>query len=157
MDSIECMVKTLRKMGEDNIPVMIYYAEDMSKIQDNMWSVDVMCDHVNNACGNMAWTWTVISEAEDEAYREEFNDHAPPAEYEIIVDEAFSDDVVCKAIQCWLSSNGLDRYDFDIVMIDFKDAAPYSGYVRNLMERDLDEELSDAVPLDDINDYVDSD
>ena len=149
MDSIECMVKTLRKMGEDNIPVMIYYAEDMSKIQNNMWSVDVMCDHVNNACGNMAWTWTVISKNEDDEYRAEYNDDGPIADYEIIVDEPFSDDVVCQAIQTWLSENGLGKYDFDIEMIYFKNAAPYSGYVRELMNRDIDEELKNAVSFED--------
>ncbi len=154
MDSIECMVKTLEKMGKDNVPVLIYYAEDMSDIKDNMWSVDVTCDYVNNSCRSMAWTWTVVSKEEDKAYREEFDDHLPLAEYEILVDEPFSDEVICQAIKCWLSDNGLGNYDFDIVMIDLKDAAPYSGYIRELTERDIDEELSAAVPLDD---YVDSD
>ena len=144
-------------MGRNNIPVDIYYAEDMSKIQNNMWSVDVMCDYVNNACRSMAWTWTVISKPEDEEYRKEFDDDGPIADYEIIVDEPFSDDVVCRAIQTWLSENGLDKYDFDIEMIYFKNAAPYSGYVRNLVERDLDDEIKNAVPLEDIEIYVDSD
>lgn len=157
MDSIECMIRTLEKMGRDSIPIIIYYAEDMSDIKDNMWSVDVMCDHVNNSCGSMAWTWTVISKEEDEAYREEFDDHLPLAEYEIVVDEPFSDNVLCRAIQCWLSDNGLGRYDFNIIMVKLEDAAPYSGYIKNLMERDIEEELANAIPLDDINDYVDSD
>ena len=145
MDQTLCMIKELKKMEQKEI--FIYYAEDMTHITNNMWSVDVMCDHLNNACKPMSWTWTVTSVEENRAYQKEYKDNTPPPDYEIIVDEPFSDDVVCKAIHIWLSENGLDECNFNVVMIDLKDAAPYSGYIKYLMNRDLDAELATAEPL----------
>ena len=148
MSEIQCMIKELEKMAQEGIKeIFIYYAEDMTHITNNMWSLDVMCNRINNACGPMSWTWTVISVEEEKAYHEEYDDDTLPADYDIIVDESFSDDVVCKAIQTWLSDNGLGNYGFNVVMIDLKDATPYSGYVKSLMNRDLDEEIRNAEPL----------
>ena len=149
MNITECMIKELQKMEQEGDKTLhIYYAEDMSNPTE-MWSVDVMCDRINNAC-KMSWAWTVISAAEEEAYRKEFNDDSPAEDYEIIVyGENFSDSVICGAIQTWLLHFGFDN-KFDVVMIKLEDAAPYSGYVKDLMERDLDEELKNAVPLNEL-------
>ena len=148
MDTTECMIKALEEMGKRNIPVMIYYAEDMSEVTD-AWSVDVLCDHINNACRSMAWTWTVISKKEDDEYRAEFDDDDPIADYEIVVDASFSNNVVCQAVQTWICENGLDKYDFNIIMVSLEDAAPYSGYVRDLMDHDLEEDLENTVSFED--------
>ena len=152
MNPTQCMIKELEKMARECAKeIFIYYAEDMSKIEDNIWSVDVMCDRLNNACGPMAWTWTIMSAEEDKAYRKEFEDDSPLEDYEIVVhDQEFSDEVVCHAIQTWLIVNDLDHLGFNVKIIKFEDAAPYSGYVKSLMERDIEEELKNAVPLENI-------
>ena len=151
MNPTQCMIKELEEMArEDTKEIFIYYAEDMSKITDNMWCVDVMCDRLNIKC-KMSWSWTIMSAEENRVYREEFDDDSPLDDYEIVVhDEEFSDDVVCRAIQTWLITNGIDHLGFDVKMIKFEDAAPYSGYVKDLMERDIEEELKNAVPLENI-------
>jgi hypothetical protein len=141
------MVEELKKMAEDGIKdIEIYYAEDMTHVTDK-WSVDVMQNRINDAC-KLSWVWTVISTEEDKAYHEEYDDNSPPADYDIITDEPFSHAVVCDAIQEWLHKNGLGNYGFNVVMIDLKDGAPYSGYVKSLMNRDLDAELETAEPLE---------
>ena len=122
----------------------------MSKITDNMWCIDVMCNRLNTKC-KMSWSWTIMSAEEDRAYREEFEDDSPLDDYEIVVhDEDFSDDAVCVAIESWFVANDLDHLGFNVKMIKFEDAAPYSGYVKDLMERDIEEELKNAVPLENI-------
>jgi hypothetical protein len=144
---IDCMIKEIKKMYEEGVTdIEIYYAEDMTKNVTDKWSVDVMQNRINTNC-KLAWSWSVISTEEDKAYHEEYDDNSPPADYDIIVDKPFSDDIVCEAIQTWLYRNGLSNCDFNVVMIDLKAAAPYSGYVKSLMNRDLDAELETAEPL----------
>ena len=141
------MIKELKNMAKEGITdIEIYYAEDMTDNVTDKWSVDVMQNRINTNC-KLAWSFSVISEEEDKAYHEEYDDNTPPADYDIIVNEPFSDQVVCDAIQTWLSKNGLGDYGFNVVMIDLKDAAPYSGYIKSLMNRDLDAELTTAEPL----------
>lgn len=151
MNPTQCMIKELEKMAREGTKeIFIYYAEDMSKITDNMWCIDVMCNRLNTKC-KMSWTWTIMSTEENRAYREEFDDDTPLDDYEIVVhDEDFSDATVCVAIESWLVANDLDHLGFNVKMIKFEDAAPYSGYVKDLMERDIEEELKNAVPLEDI-------
>ncbi len=144
---VNCMIRELRKMGEDGtVNVEIYYAEDMTNIGAE-WSLDVMQNRINNAC-KLSWCWTVISLAEDLAYRKESSDDTPPAEYEIIIDAPFSHGVICEAIQSWLADNGLADYNFNVKMIDLKDAAPYSGYIKSLMNRDIDAEIEQSIELE---------
>ena len=144
---IDCMIKEIKKMYEEGVTdIEIYYAEDMTINVTDKWSVDVMQNRISDAC-KLSWVWTIISTEEDKAYHEEYNDDSQPADYDIIVDKPFSDDVVCEAIQTWLYRNGLSNCDFNVVMIDLKDAAPYSGYVKSLMNRDLDVDLETAEPL----------
>lgn len=147
----QCIIKELQKMAREGVKTIeIYYAEDMTN-STHEWSVDVMNDRLNNACGPMAWTWTIMSAEEDKTYRKEFEDDSPLEDYEIVVhDQEFSDEVVCHAIQTWLIVNDLDHLGFNAKIIKFEDAAPYSGYVKSLMECDIEEELKNAVPLENI-------
>lgn len=151
MNSEQCMIEALKAMGRAGITTLeIYYAEIIK--DPKIWSVDVMNNTLNDVC-EMAWTWTVMSAEEDRAYREEFEDDSPLDDYEIVVhDEDFSDATVCRAIESWLVVNDLDHLGFNVKMIKFEDAVPYSGYVKDLMERDIEEELKNAVPLEDIMD-----
>lgn len=143
---IDCMIKELKNMAKEGITdIEIYYAEDMTDNVTDKWSVDVMQNRVSDVC-SLSWVWTVLSTEEDKAYHEEYDDITLPADYDIIVDQPFSDQVVCDAIQTWLLKNVGD-YVFNVVMIDLKDAAPYSGYVKSLMNRDLDAELTTTEPL----------
>lgn len=143
---IDCMIKEIKKIAEEGITdIEIYYAELMEDVTDK-WSVDVMQNRISDAC-HLSWVWTVLSTEEDKAYHEEYDDNDPPADYDIIVDKPFSDDAVCEAIQIWLYKNGLGDYGLNVIMIKLEDAAPYSGYVKSLMNRDLDAELETAEPL----------
>ena len=146
MNTPHCMIKTCKQMEYENIPLEIYYAEDMTEqgIRPT-WSIDVMNNMVNDIC-HTAWSWTLISKTEDDEYCEEFDDDSLPEDYEIIVDELFSDEVVCDGIRTWLTENGI--YNLKVVMIDFEAATPYSGYVKDLMSRNLDEEIKNAIPLE---------
>lgn len=147
MTETDCMIKELKKMAEEGIThIEIYYAEDMEDIGTE-WSIDVMQNRINDNC-RLSWCWTIISLAEDLAYRDTSGDDSPPAEYEIIIDEPFSTDIVCEVIQAWLCENGLGEYNFIVDIIDLKAATPYSGYLKSLMNRDIDSEIQDTVELE---------
>ena len=149
--TLNCMIrelKKLRKSGEKTLE--IYYAEDMSKIDDpRLFSVDVMNNYLNSSCA-MAWSWTVISSAENEIYQKEFDD-VGLADYEIVIDEDFSDEVVCNAIKSWLIINGLEDLKFDVKIIEFEDVKEFSGYIAELNEMDLDKVIAEAVPLTELD------
>ena len=139
----DCMLAELQLMVDCGITELgIYYAEI---IEDNIyWSVDVMQDHLNNACETW-WTWTVTSLLEDIEYRKEYNDTDDVSDYEIIVDAKFSDDVLCKAIEGWLAKNGITG--LTAKMMDLEDVEG-SGYVKDLMEMDIDQSLDKVKPFD---------
>lgn len=144
---VDCMIQELRKMGEEGIVnIEIYYAEDMTNIGPK-WSIDVMQNRINNAC-KLSWCWTVISLDEDTAYRTESEDDSPLEEYEIVIDEPFSNDILCEAIYIWLHDVGLDDYNFNIEIVDLKSGAPYSGYLKSLMNRDIDAEIAQSIELE---------
>jgi len=140
------MIKQLKELKKSGVKELeIYYAEIID--DPKIWSVDVMNDYLNNNCA-MAWTWTVLSSAENEINKTESPD-CLLADYEIVVyDKNFSDDVVCEAINSWLIEHGLENLRFKIKMIQLESAEPYSGYVKNLYEMDLDDAIENAVPLE---------
>ena len=142
MDTTECMIKILKELQQKNLPLEIYYAEEMIP-GEIKWSVDILNNSVCELC-RTAWFLTIISKAEDIACREEF-EYTAMADYEIIIDEPFSDAVACKGVEIWLEDNNIK---LDIVMIDFISAAPYSGYIKGLMDRDFDDEIKNAVPIE---------
>lgn len=146
MDPTQCMTETLQKMVHDGIKTIeIYYCEI---IEDKVyWSVDIMNNIINDKCKTQ-WTWSIISKAEDDEYREEYNDDADLDDYEVVVDQKFSDIVVCNAVQSWLLKN--DIHGLEVKMIDYIDGVPYSGYIKDLMERDLDEEMVNSIPLEEL-------
>jgi len=140
------MLKELQLMVDCGITELeIYYGEIIE--DEEYWSIDVMQDYINNAC-NTSWTWTVMSILEDEEYRKEYNDNDQLSDYEIVVDAKFSDDVVCEAIAAWLTRHGITG--LTPKMMDLEDVEG-SGYIRDLMEMDMDELLAEAKPFD-IND-----
>lgn len=128
---MECVITALENMERNDIKMIdIYYAEDVEKDSEN-WSVDVMNDELNNLC-DMNWTWTVMSLNEFKFTLRESNDLIYVCNsFEIIVDEKFSEDVVCKAINTWLESNEIN---IKTKMIDIKDVEG-SGYIKTLKDR----------------------
>ena len=121
------MLDALKGMVEDGVTdIEIYYAED---IEDKInWSVDVMNDYINNVC-NLSWVWTVTSKSEDDLYRDKYKDNDDTSEYEMIVDEEFSDEVVCNAIIKWLREHYINN--INVKMINIEDAEG-SGYIANI-------------------------
>jgi len=111
----------LWKEGHETID--IYYPEDIGTGEES-WSVDVFQDEVNERCG-LNWTWTVISRKELEKEGEK-EDELP--EWDIVVDEPFSDRVVCDAIEKWLRNR---RHEFGVRMIPMEQARG-SGLVKEL-------------------------
>ena len=136
MENIKDTLDELLKEGWETLD--IYFAEDISP-GDESWYVDVMQDEINER-SNTNWTWTVISKKEFEQENEE--EDIP--DWEIIVDEPFSDIVVKEAIENWLKERG---YNFIVNMTPFEDAKG-SGYIKNLRERLEDKD--DFVSLDKI-------
>jgi hypothetical protein len=104
---------------------------------EESWSVDVYQDELNERC-RLNWTWTVISKKELEAEGEE-EEELP--EWEEVVEEPFSDEVVCKAIEKWLRWRG---YEFGVRMISLEQARG-SGLIKRLREREEELESGEAV------------
>lgn len=134
------MKRALAELWEEGHETLdIYYPEDMSQGEES-WSVDVYQDEVNERCG-LNWTWTVISKKELEAEGEK-EEELP--EWEEVVDEPFSDEVVCKAIEKWLRGRG---YEFMVRMIPLEQARG-SGLVKDLREREEELESGEAVSME---------
>jgi len=134
------MRKALQELGEEGREILdIYYAEEMSPGEES-WSVDVYQDELNERC-RLNWTWTVISkkQLEEEGEKEE---ELP--EWAEVVEASFSNEVVCKAIEKWLRGRG---YEFGVRMIELEQARG-SGLIKELKEREVESEESEAVPLE---------
>jgi hypothetical protein len=128
----------LRNDGVDSLD--IYFAE---LIEDGAteWSVDVLCDPINDLA-MCSWTWTISSLSEVKKMLED-DDYFVCADWEIITNRQFSNDVVSAAIEEWLISNA---FDMTTRVIDIDDATG-SGYVRELRNMDLKWEIDNSTPL----------
>jgi len=124
---------------EDQEILDIYYAEQMSPGEE-AWFVDVYQDEVNERC-HLNWTWTVISKKQLEVDKEK-EDCLP--EWVIAVDELFSDEVVCKAIEKWLQDRG---YEFEVKMVSLNQAKG-SGLIKKLKKIDIEKEKREAIPME---------
>ena len=119
----------------------IYYAEEMSMSQgEESWSGDVYQDELNERC-DLNWTWTVISKKELEQDGEK-EEELP--EWEVVVEELFSDEVVCKAIEKWLRNW---RYEFSVRMVELEQARG-SGLIKQLKERAVESEKVEGVSME---------
>jgi hypothetical protein len=67
-------------------------------------------------------------------------------EWVIVVEEPFSDDVVCKVVERWLLGRG---YDFGVRMVPLEEAGG-SGLIRKLREMDIESEMAEAVSIEDM-------
>jgi len=114
----------LREEGKEILD--IYYAEEMSPGEEE-WSVDVYQDELNERC-HLNWTWTVMNKKELERDSEK-EDELP--EWMVVIEEPFSDEVVCKAVEKWLRGRG---YEFGVRMIELEQARG-SGLIKELRDR----------------------
>jgi len=137
----EKMRKALGELWEEGHETLdIYYPEEDMHQGEESWSVDVYQDEVNERC-RLNWTWTVMSKKELESEGE--NEEELP-EWVIVVEEPFSDEVVCKAIEKWLRGRG---YEFKVRMISLEQARG-SGLIKRLRERREELEGGEAVSTD---------
>ena len=141
------MMNILNELWEKGRETLdIYYPEQMS-VGEEKWSVDVYQDEINERC-HLNWTWTVISKKQLEM-EEEKEDYLP--EWTIMVDEPFSDEVVCKAIEKWLHDRG---YEFEVKMVS-PDQAKGSGLIKKLKEIDIEKEKRNAIPMEKVTKELD--
>jgi len=134
------MRRALAELWEEGHEILdIYYPEDMSQGEES-WSVDVYQDELNERC-RLNWTWTVISKKELEAEGEKEEEQP---EWEEVVDEPFSDEVVRSAIEKWLRGRG---YEFGVRMISLEQAKG-SGLVKELRESGEEIESEETVSME---------
>ncbi len=67
-------------------------------------------------------------------------------EWVIVVEEPFSDAVVCKAIERWLLGRG---YEFGVRMVSLEEAGG-SGLIKKLREMAIESEMERGVPIEDM-------
>ena len=121
------MIKTLDELWHEGVEILeIYYPEEMREGEE-VWSVDVYQDEINKR-SKLNWTWTVIHKKQLGIDGEKEEDLP---EWNIVVDESFSDRIVCEAVEKWLRSRG---YPFQVKMIPL-DPAKGSGLVKKLCQR----------------------
>jgi len=131
----------------------IYYAEEMSQGEES-WSVDVYQDELNERCG-LNWTWTVESKKQLETDGEK-EEELP--KWVVVVEESFSEEVVCKAIEKWLRDR---RYEFSVRMVELEQARgsglwgsaprprkPSRGLFKELKEREVESEKEEGVSME---------
>ncbi|MCX9085794.1 MAG: hypothetical protein OIN87_13460 [Candidatus Methanoperedens sp.] len=120
------MIEALDELRNEGYDVLdIYYPEEMSPGEES-WSVDVYNDEINERC-DLNWTWTIINKMELEKEEEKEDEME---EWNIVVDEPFSEAVVVEAIRKWLEGR---RYEFGVRMIDM-DKARGSGLIKKLRD-----------------------
>ena len=127
----------LREEGKEILD--IYYAEEMSPGEEE-WSVDVYQDELNERC-RLNWTWTVMNKKQL-GIEGEAEDELP--EWEVVVEEPFSDEVVCKAVEKWLGGRG---YEFGVRMIELEQARG-SGLIKELRDRREELEKGETMPME---------
>ena len=133
------MKRALAELWEEGYETLdIYYPEEMS-LGEESWSVDVYQDELNERWPEL--DLAVISKPQLEIEGEK-EDELP--EWEIVVDEPFSDEVVCSAIEKWLRGRG---YEFEVRMRSLEQARG-SGLVKKLRERKAEAASSEAVSVD---------
>lgn len=121
------MIESLDELKNQGHEVLdIYYPEEMSTGEES-WSVDVYNDEINERC-DLNWTWTIINKKELEKEDEKEDELA---QWNIVVDEPFSEAVVVEAIRKWLEDR---RYEFGVRMIEMETARG-SGLVKKLREK----------------------
>lgn len=136
------MMKVLDELWQEGHEFLdIYYPEEIGPGEEE-WSVDVYQDDINERC-HLNWTWTVTSKRQLEMEGDREGDLP---DWALVVDEAFSDEVVYKAIKRWLRDR---RYEFEVRMIPFEKARG-SGLVRRLKQMDIEPENGDAVPMEEV-------
>lgn len=141
VQAMTTIVEAVQFMYDEGIrSIDIYYAELISD-GETEWAVDVMCDPINDICRS-SWTWTVESIEEFIKILEE-DGYFISDVWEIVTRYPFSENVVHDAISEWLLVNG---FVMQVRVIDVDDATG-SGYVRELRELDLEEEIANAAPL----------
>jgi hypothetical protein len=122
------MIEVLDELRNEGHEVLnIYYPEEMSPGEDS-WSVDVYNDEINERC-DLNWTWTIINKKELEKEDEKEDELA---QWNIVVDEPFSEAVVVEAIRKWLEDR---RYEFGVRMIEMEKARG-SGLVKKLRDKE---------------------
>ncbi len=109
------MMRVLDELCRKGYEVLdIYYPEEMSD-GETVWSVDVYQDEINERC-DLNWTWTVISRRQVEI---DGDTEEELPEWTIVVDEPFSEEFVCDAVEKWLEDRG---YQFKVSMIPLEQA-----------------------------------
>lgn len=120
------MIEALDDLRDEGYEVLdIYYPEEMTPGEES-WSVDVYNDKINERC-DLNWTWTVINRKQLEIEGEKEDELE---EWNIVVDEPFSEAVVVETVRKWLEDR---RYEFCVRMIEMENARG-SGLVKKLRE-----------------------
>ena len=127
------LIEALQTLQDNGVRTIDVYFAEIVNDGDTTWSVDVMCDVVNEMA-KLPWTWTIYSSDEVKQILEE--DRVFVCDnWDIIVDVPFSDQVVCPAIDEWLRVNNIN---LKTRLIDINDAAG-SGYIKEMREMCLDD------------------
>jgi hypothetical protein len=117
----------------------IYYPEEIDAGKTE-WSVDVYQDEINERC-QLNWTWTVMSKEQLDMDGDK-EDELP--DWALVVEEPFSDQVVCSAIERWLQQKS---YKFAVRMVSIGETKG-SGLVKKLKQMDIEAEKRDALPME---------
>ena len=134
------MMKVLNELwGKGREVLNIYYPEEMA-IGEVEWAVDVYEDEINERC-HLNWTWTVLSKKQLEIDGEK-EDELP--EWVIVIDDPFSDAVICHAVGKWLQDRG---FEFGVKMISPEEAKG-SGLVKKLKRMNRESEENATLPME---------
>ena len=134
------MMKVLNELwGKGREVLNIYYPEEMA-IGEVEWAVDVYEDEINERC-HLNWTWTVLSKKQLEIDGEK-EDELP--EWVIVVDDPFSDAVICHAVGKWLQDRG---FEFGVKMMSPEEARD-SGLVKKLKRMDRESEERSTLTME---------
>ena len=96
----------------------IYWHEDVQD-DEKVWWVNGHNDKINKLC-NFSWTWTIeskenfLSNALDDAKYSTKQEIKEDSDWHIIIDRAFSENVICEGITEWLQEH---NFNFNVKIV----------------------------------------
>ncbi|MBF0103238.1 MAG: hypothetical protein HQK77_20250 [Desulfobacterales bacterium] len=140
------MRHTLNRLWEEGHEELLIYHPEQIETGEEEWFADVYQDDMNERC-DLNWTWSVASKkfhmSHDEANEE-------PLDWSIIVDEPYSEEVICQAVLKWLRERG---FHFKVKMISVE-ASRRTGMLKILEERLSNLKEEECIPHEEVKEKL---
>ena len=140
------MHNTLHQLWDEGHEELLIYHPEKIDIGEEEWFADVYQDDINERC-HLNWTWSVASKKFHVSHDDPDEE---PLGWSIIVDEPYSEEVICKAVLKWLRDR---RFQFNVKMIPVEKSRR-TGMLKMLEERLSNLKEEECIPYEDVKEKL---